>query len=158
METLPEPRPTLTAFGADLLYEGLLLEIDALAVIGQKRSPIAGPATGNGFPLAWQVGAEVYFSVPGQATGGIDSELDGVLAAIDSLLATAKAASSQLVKLTAFYTTDGEDEAVSRGLRLALRKKFPAPVLTMVRVAALPGQGQRVQVDGVWVHANASAA
>jgi enamine deaminase RidA (YjgF/YER057c/UK114 family) len=157
IETLPEPRPTLTAFGADLLYEGLLLEIDALAVPGRKRAPVAATPTDSGFPLAGQVGDEVYFSVPGEPAADIDRELEGVLATIDRLLASARATPSQLVKLTAFYVTEGADEAASRALRLGLRRKFPAPVLTMVRVAALPGKGQRLQIDGVCVQTAASA-
>jgi enamine deaminase RidA (YjgF/YER057c/UK114 family) len=157
IETLPEPRPTLTAFGADLLYEGLLLEIDALAVPGRKRAPVAATPTDSGFPLAGQVGDEVYFSVPGEPAVDIDRELEGLLATIDRLLASARATPSQLVKLTAFYVTEGADEAASRALRLGLRRKFPAPVLTMVRVAALPGKGQRLQIDGVCVQTAASA-
>lgn len=39
-EVLPSPGPALTCIGVDLLYEGLLLEIDAVAVIAKAQEKI----------------------------------------------------------------------------------------------------------------------
>ena len=150
-EVLLQPGPVITAFGADLLYEGLLLEIDALAVRDSQRSAISARAgmTPLHFPPAWQVGAEVYFSVAGAASGAITNQLTAVLRSIKAILSEAKADPRDLVKLTAFYVSDGDAETEARALRLGIRACFPAPVLTLVQVAALAVAGQKLQIDGV---------
>jgi len=76
------------------------------------------------------------------------------LAAIRTILSEAKAGPEHLVKLTAFYVADSQMEAVARTLRLRIRAEFPAPVLTLVQVAALPEAGQRVQIDGICIAPN----
>lgn len=156
-EVLPQPGPAITAFGGDLLYEGLLLEIDALAVGGGARRAIgaAKVPSPSGGPAAWKVGSEIYFCVGGATAGGVEGQLAHALGAIRAVLDEAGAGPEQLVKLTAFYTADDDAEAVARTIRLGIRAVFAAPVLTLVQVAALPGAGQRLQIDGICIQPEA---
>lgn len=152
-EVVPNPGPAVTAFGGDLLYEGLLLEIDALAVCDSTRKAIrpAQHLASSRFPVAWQAGPEVHFSVAGAVSGTVEDQLAIALAAIRTILSEAKAGPEHLVKLTAFYVADNQLEALARTLRLRIRAEFPAPVLTLVHVAALPEAGQRLQIDGICI-------
>jgi enamine deaminase RidA (YjgF/YER057c/UK114 family) len=154
-EVLPNPGPTITAFGGDLLYEGLLLEIDALAVCDDNRRPIRTKQDPDlspcRFPAGWQVGPETHFCVAGTPDGAAEDQLAGVLGEIRAILAEAKADPAHLVKLTAFYIADGDVEKVARTLRLGIRGEFPAPVVTLVQVASLPEAGQRLQIEGVCI-------
>jgi enamine deaminase RidA (YjgF/YER057c/UK114 family) len=157
-EMLPQPGPAITAFGGDLLYEGLLLEIDALAVRGGTRRAITvAPApTPSDCPAAWKVGPEVYFCVGGGSEPGMEDQLARALGAIRAVLDEAGAGSEHLVKLTAFYTAGGDDvDALARAIRLGIRAVFAAPVLTLVQVAALPAAGQRLQIDGICIQPEA---
>jgi enamine deaminase RidA (YjgF/YER057c/UK114 family) len=73
------------------------------------------------------------------------------LATIRTILGEARGGPEHLVKLTAFYVADNQLEALARTLRLRIRAEFPAPVLTLVHVAALPEAGQRLQIDGICI-------
>jgi enamine deaminase RidA (YjgF/YER057c/UK114 family) len=152
-EVLPKPGPAVTAFGGDLLYEGLFLEIDALAVCGGGRRALASAqdSSPTRFPAAWQVGRETFFCVAGATGTAMADQIARVLGAIRAILDEAKAGPAHLVKLTAFYVAEGDAEAVARTLRLGIRAMFPAPVLTLVQVAALPEAGLRLQIDGVCI-------
>lgn len=156
-EVLPKPGPAVTAFGGDLLYEGLLLEIDALAVRDGTRRAIGSAQhfSPTQFPAAWQVGPEVYFCVAGAVGAAMADQLAHVVSAIHGILEEAKASPAHLVKLTAFYVADGDAEAIARALRLGIRSAFPTPVLTLVQVAALPEASRRLQIDGLCIAAKA---
>lgn len=156
-ETLPAPLPTLTAFGVDLLYEGLMLEIDGIA-IKRDRQQIAPPGADTwvrfeDFPVAWKVGNEIHvggLSAPGGASLAAQTE-----ASLDRLGVTLNAVGADfesLVKLTVFYVPESEDAAADiETINAALTDYLPSPgpVVTIVRAAGLPHLGQKLQLDAV---------
>jgi enamine deaminase RidA (YjgF/YER057c/UK114 family) len=159
-EVMPEPRPAITAFGADLLYEGLLLEIDGVAIIGSDRKSIASSgiqSSPKGFPEAWRTGSELYFGALGVSDGGsLSTQATACIDKLASLLLAANATPRDLVKLTIFFVATAEDSAGAEGqktIRQILRTRLPTPgpVITLVQVASLPEQGRLIQVDGVCI-------
>lgn len=159
--TLPEPRPALNAFGVDLLYEGLGLEIDAVAKAGGK-APVAPPGSGDwigieGFPPACVAGDELYaagLSAPGAAS--LQAQVE---ATFDRLLATLSEggfAPEDLARLTLFMVPQGRPEhaAKERALVMDLARQYlpqPGPVVTLLSLSGLPHDGQRFQLDAVAV-------
>lgn len=160
-ETIPEPRPAVTAFGVDLLYEGLMLEIDGFAVLGSKTKIMATGSdnwvTIAGFPHAWKAGREIYLgavSAPGGAN--MQAQAEASVERLRRVLADAGAGLQHLAKLTAFYVTeqpvdDGERDYHSIIQALGDYLPSPSPVVTIVRVPGLPHDGQRFAIDGIAV-------
>lgn len=158
-ETLPEPLPALTCFGVDLLYEGLVLEIDGFAPAG-GREAVQPPGSETwvgteGFPVAYRSGERVFLgglSAPGAASLAAQSE-----ATLDRLATSLRAAGSgveALAKITVFYVPDdpagdGAAEVATVAKALADYLPAPGPAVTLLRVKGLPHEGQRLQVDGI---------
>jgi enamine deaminase RidA (YjgF/YER057c/UK114 family) len=175
-QVFPGDGPALTLLGVDLLYEGLVLEIDATAVHGAKAPvwpadragarphgalPADAPAAGtqallSRYAAAWRAGAEVHLGAHSAAGhGGAAAQLRASLARLASTLALAGGAAGDLVKVNVFYTaeTDASQDEETRGMVAALQG-FLAPgrtVVSMVRVAGLLLPDQRVQIDGLAV-------
>jgi enamine deaminase RidA (YjgF/YER057c/UK114 family) len=157
--TLPVELPAITAFGVDLLYEGLLLEIDGVA-LKRAREPIA-PAGADtwmrlaDFPIACRSGNEIYIgglSAPGAAS--LAAQADATLGRLGETLSAAGVDFASLAKLTVFYVSDrlaaeadADVEAITGALADYLPR--PGPVVTILKVNALPHDGQRFQIDGI---------
>jgi enamine deaminase RidA (YjgF/YER057c/UK114 family) len=159
--TLPEPRPAITAIGVDLLYEGLLLEIDAVAR-RQDKQPIAPAGVCDwvgfdGFPPAQRSGGELYIgglSAPGGASlqAQIEATFDRLLDVIDE----SGHDRGSLIKITLFYVPDSDPQRshADRELIMDLARRYlpdAGPVVTLIAVPGLPHAGQRFQIDGVAV-------
>ena len=159
-ETLPKPGPTLTCFGVDLLYEGLVLEIDGVAVIGEQRKNVA--ATGSedwvvtpGFSSGARVGNEVYIggtSAPGAAS--LIAQTEASMERLLRTLAAAEGSPEDLVKINVYFKGDAAGEAndIQEIVRI-VGEYLPAnrPVLSVLRVPGLPHDGQSVQIDALAV-------
>lgn len=164
-QTIPEPRPALTVFGVDLLYEGLVLEIDGIAVLGEKAhitpSGVDTWVTYDGFPQAWRSGDEVYaggISAPGAA--GLTAQAEASLERLEQVLRSAGAAFENLAKVSVFYVADNiqssADDYQTIQDVLSAYLPEPRPVVSVVAVPALGHEGQRFQIDGVAVIGEAS--
>lgn len=164
---LPEPRPAVTAFGVDLLYEGLLLEIDAVACAAGKvafGTPTAATGTGrlDGFPAANRSGNELHIGgLSAPASGSLEAEVEGTFDQLQALLRESGLDLGLLVKLTLFYVAamDGDAAAVERDSILGIARRrtpLPGPVVTLISVASLPHRDSRFQLDGVAVLSNES--
>jgi enamine deaminase RidA (YjgF/YER057c/UK114 family) len=149
----------VNAFGVDLLYEGLMLEIDGHSIKREKQE-IKPAGSSNwmrfeDYPVAVMSGSELY--VGGLSAPGAASLLAQTEASIDRLNLTLRAAGlgyESLIKVTVFYVPDEEDEATSvETIATALGDYIPGPgpVLSVVRVKNLPFPGQRMQLDAVAV-------
>jgi len=161
-ETIAEPWPTITVFGVDLLYEGLLLEIDAVARKGGKQ--VIAPAGANywvapeGFATACLAGIELYIgglSAPGGAS--LEAQVEATLGRMLDVLGEAGFDAGELVKLTLFHVPDKSPlhAAANRALILRLARAYlpsPGPVVTLLSVPGLPYDGQMFQLDGVAAH------
>lgn len=164
-QTLPSPGPAITCIGVELLYEGLVLEIDAVAVIDGKREHITAAGSEDwqqlpGFTPAIRVNDEVYVGAacaPGGAS--LVAQAESSMERFLRTLAAAQASPEDLVKLNVFYRSDakaqaGDAEEIARIVAEYLPGK--RPVLSIICLPGLPLAGQRVQIDGVAVVPNAA--
>lgn len=165
---LQSPGAAISAFGVNLLYEGLVLEIDAMAVLGGNNKPLSDSYVNPipGFPSLGapgiKAGSEIY--IAGQLAidkegnvlhpGDHAKQLESVLKSMERILIKAGAGLSDLAKLNLFYVADG-DASELRNCFDGLNKifsgffKIKAPAFTAVRVNGLPVDGALVQADGV---------
>jgi enamine deaminase RidA (YjgF/YER057c/UK114 family) len=155
---VPAGRCTLTCLGVDLLYEGLKLEIDATAVLGHddKRLRYAsdeGACVVPGFAAACRVGDLIYIGAIGAPDeASLHGQLERSLQRMEDLLGALGCTMDDAVKLNVLFTcTDESDDADYRALHALLAQQLPTPgpVVTVVHVAGLPREGQRVQIDAV---------
>lgn len=154
------PRPAVTAFGVDLLYEGLMLEIDAVAGRADRQAvDVKGGGWGgfDGFPAFNRSGNELHVGGLSASTAG--SLMAQVEATFERLLAVLQEAGfgcETLVKITLFYVArlESVDSPEESALILAIARRHlpqPGPVVTLVAVASLPHRDQRFQLDAVAV-------
>jgi enamine deaminase RidA (YjgF/YER057c/UK114 family) len=162
-EVIDGPAPVLTAFGVDLLYPGLDLEIDAMAIIDadRKTTPYAD-APGQYQPEVFSQGVsaagEIY--VAGQtalnSNGGSLSESDFkaqskvVYERLIKVLAQSNASPEDVVKLNLFIV--GSDDEIEESFHQASRlweEMCPNahPCMTAVRVHELAKPDLLIQAD-----------
>jgi enamine deaminase RidA (YjgF/YER057c/UK114 family) len=158
----------LTAFAVDLLYEGLLLEIDAAAEIsGAKRalstglkpcSDVAGACSGmiagNQIYLAGRVSAKAPSSTEVSETERVKKQLADILRGFKVDLDQAGSSLPDVAKLNLFIVGDGDTEALMRSLKAisgVITDYFgsKAPAVTIVRVNGLPHADAVIQADCV---------
>ncbi|MFK8328682.1 RidA family protein [Pseudomonas sp. BJa5] len=155
--TCGEPLPPVTAFGVNLLYEGLLLEIDATAQV-EVRHP---QATAEGGNRNWTAGVQVQragsiIQVAGQsvAAQGFEQACSEVLQRLVALLRAVGAGPGALAHLHVLVAADDAPERAmalfTRALHMCCGEDLPP--FTLVRVNGLPG-GAPLQVDAIAVEA-----
>ena len=162
-EFVSEPAPVLTAFGVDLLYPGLDLEIDAMAIVDPKRRKLSVSDLGGRYqPKIFSDGVsaagEVYVAgqtaLAGdgtvQAAGDAAGQARVVFERLAKVLAEDGCDLADVVKLNLFLVGDGEDvaeefHAVSRVWAEMAPSAHPA--MTPVRVHELARPGLLVQAD-----------
>jgi enamine deaminase RidA (YjgF/YER057c/UK114 family) len=160
--TLPEPRPTLTALAANLVYEGLALEIDAFARAAPKRDLPDPQPTGRrsfgGFPAACISGGELHIGgLVGEAGASLPVQVEATLQRLSALIEGSGFEPSELVKLTLCFVPSGGPHQsaadIARIRKLVARYlPPPRPVVTLLALPGLPFFGQRFQLDGLAVH------
>jgi len=166
-EYFGETGPVLTAFGVDLLYPGLDLEIDAMAIVASDRKVLSGRAGdgryqpqrfADGVSAAGEiyVGGQVALGVDDQAeaVGDIEAQTRTVFERMAAVLASDGATLDDVIKLNLFIVGDGDDIAdafhvVSRVWHEMAPNAHPA--MTPVRVHELARAGLLVQADCVAV-------
>jgi len=148
----PAQRPVITVIGVDLLYEGLLLEIDAVASrdVGLPVRPeyAASHVAPLAFSPGWLSGGELYIGAQSKSDAGqLEAQLEGALAGLAAVIRASGASVGDLVKLNVFLLPGESTETVHRVL-----ERFLSPgrtVVSIVQVAGFLVDGQKVQVDGV---------
>lgn len=149
---------TLTCLGVDLLYEGLMLEIDAVAIAGEHETPRRIADDRNacgapGFASACRVGDLIHVGALGNpGDSSIDAQLRSSIDELETRVRRLGAALDDVVKLNVFYVSDDASEASDcRKLYETLGELLPTPgpVLTLVRLVGLPTREQRVQIDAI---------
>lgn len=162
-EFVSDPAPVLTAFGVDLLYPGLDLEIDAMAIVDPERKVLnAGGLGGRYQPKVFSDGisaaGEVYVAgqtalaedgsalAPGDAAG----QARIVFQRLAKVLADGGCSLDDVVKLNLFLVGEGADvaeefhEVCKVWAELAPNAH---PAMTPVRVHELARPGLLVQAD-----------
>ncbi len=155
--------PALTAFGVDLLYPGLDLEIDAMAIVAADRQTLS-PADPGGqyqpevFSHGVRAAGEIY--VAGQtalnsdgrplSAGDFSAQCKVVFARVDKVLSAAGASLADVVKLNLFIV--GADDEVENSFHRLSRiwaDMCPDghPAMTVVRVHELAKPGLLIQAD-----------
>ncbi|TDF86274.1 RidA family protein [Pseudomonas sp. H9] len=156
--TCGEPLPPVTAFGVNLLYEGLLLEIDATAQVGVAQQTVLAKAGNHN----WTAGVQVQrddsnIQVAGQSVTSttLEHACSEVLRRIAEQLRSIGAgpeALAHLHVLIAGNEANGEPERATSLFSQALQVLCgdALPPFTVVRVSGLPGNAS-LQVDAVAV-------
>ena len=160
-EFFEEPGPALSAFGVDLLYPGLDLEIDAMAIVGHKQRALRSSDLGGRYQpdmFADGIGASDETYVGGQVALGPDNSVlcEGdafgqaiiVFKRLAQVLANDHLSLDDIVKLNIFMVGDGVDvEKEFHAILLAWSTSAPNahPAMTAVRVHELPQPGLLVQ-------------
>lgn len=111
---IPAPRPTVTALGVNLLYEGLVLEIDAIARSTGKRDIPDARASGRisfaGFPAARIAGDELHIGgLVGEPGAPLVRQVEATLQRLTAIVEGSGFTLSELVRLTLFIVTDSAD-------------------------------------------------
>lgn len=160
----------ISAIGVNLLYDGLMLEIEALAALDCCKDPIHDVAVlpNAGFPSsaapAIKTGNEIYIAGllaldnSGQIefVGDHARQLKSALDAMERILKQANASLLDLKKLNLFYVAGSKYkylqdiyENIDKVLNRIFGTVTVSPAFTVVRVNGLPLDGALVQVDGV---------
>ncbi len=161
-----EPWPALTAFGVDLLYPGLVIEIDAMAIIDKNRKSLNPSNLGGHYQpdtMSGGLSAAGEIHLSGQTALGADGSVLGennieeqarvVFDRLQRILAEDNASLDDLVKLNLFFadnahaTQDEDFHIVSKVWEELAPDAHPA--MTPVRVYGLPHQGLLFQADGI---------
>jgi enamine deaminase RidA (YjgF/YER057c/UK114 family) len=160
-EVVPAPRPALTVLGVNLLYEGLVLEIDAMSLAVPKRSVRAAMSrvekARSEFPIAVATERELHIGgLSGAADSPLSEQIDVTLLGLQELLRNSGFQPSELVKLTLCVVAENGGQGREADHELAvrqLRKRLPTskPVLTLLSLPGLARAGQRFQLDGMAV-------
>ncbi len=157
--------PALSAFGVDLLYPGLDLEIDAMAIVDPERRTLScdescGRYQPDKFSDGISAGGEIYVSgqvaldVDGSVIGEVDVEGQAriVFERLAKVLADDEATLDDIVKLNLFIVGDGADVAdVFHTASRVWAETAPNahPAITPVRVHELARPGLLIQADCV---------
>jgi len=162
-EYVSDPAPVLTAFGVDLLYPGLDLEIDAMAIADPARKTLKRDAPGGryqpgmfseGISAAGEiyVGGQVAMDEDGNplAADDIAGQARIVFERMASVLQDGNASLDDVVKLNLFIVGNGEDISDEFHVVSAVWAEIAPnahPAMTPVRVHELAREGLLVQAD-----------
>lgn len=160
--------PPVSAYAANLLYGGLMVEIDGTAVLSKKKIGITPP---EGRDLNWTNGAFALqrgtyvqfggFSPASLADAGIFDQVRYATTNLVRALEGLGAGADAIARINVFHCCPVGSEAptdtlaeLQRGVKAVLDS--PLPPVTLVRSAGLPG-GARMQLDGYCIIPNGSS-
>ena len=165
-EFFSEPGPVTTAFGVDLLYPGLVLEIDAMAILDPKRKVLTPGSLGgryqpnfssDGVKAAGEifVGGQVALADDGTpiAPDDIEEQARIVFDRLRHVLAKDGADLKDLAKLNLFIVGSDDEPDVAESFHKVAKiwsevAPDAHPAMTPVRVHELPCAGLLLQADG----------
>ena len=162
-EYVDDPAPVLTAFAVDLLYPGLDLEIDAMAIVDPERQTLtSSKPIGRYQPSTFSDGIkaqnEIYvagqtaLTAEGTAIGSFSDQAKEVYARVQNILSQAGASANEVVKLNIFIVSDdGNTEDYFHQACDIWAEMFPdsRPAMTPVQVHELARPGLLFQADCV---------
>ena len=166
-EYLADPGPVGTAVRVEgFAYEGLLIEIEAIAAIGPKTrlmpkdhwdwsmpTPFSqGWKVDNLIFLGGQISADAHGRTVGR--GDVAAQTNNVFRFMKSVLAEGGASMADLVKLNTYYRFAGEGRAVTDFWEAMTKVRMshiadPGPAATAVRVAGLGFDDLLIEIEGI---------
>jgi enamine deaminase RidA (YjgF/YER057c/UK114 family) len=160
-EYVDGPAPVLTAFAVDLLYPGLDLEIDAMAVVDQNRQTLtSSESIGRYQPAVFSDGVkaanEVYVAgqtaldEDGTVVGNFAHQAKEVFSRVQNVLLQGNASMNDIVKLNLFIVSDdGKIEDYFHQACDIWAEMFPQsrPAMTPVQVHELARPELLFQAD-----------
>jgi enamine deaminase RidA (YjgF/YER057c/UK114 family) len=154
--------PVITCFGVDLLYPGLVLEIDAMAFKSKHERITMNPTLGS----AYDVNFADVISASGETWVGGQEPLDNrgnllcegdnagqarvVFGKLQKLLNEKGLDAQDIVKLNLFFVSEKDDISEEFHSALDIWQKFAPnsnPAMTAVRVYELSSPGVSIQAD-----------
>lgn len=161
-EYIAGPPPVVTAFAVDLLYPGLDLELDAMAIVDSNTTTLShtgvhgsyqpsefsdGICAGNEIYVAGQVALEADNSII--APGDFEGQAREVFDRLTTVLTGFDATLNDVVKLNLFLVTDADTEAMFNRVCEIWAELCPDghPAVTPVRVHELARPGLLIQAD-----------
>ncbi|MBT4887985.1 MAG: hypothetical protein HON65_00330 [Rhodospirillales bacterium] len=155
--------PAMTAFGVDLLYPGLVLELDAMAIVDSGRKKLTCNDIGeryqpDAFADGSSAGGEIWVS--GQTAlgsdgaithaGDVEAQSRVVFGRLKQILAKDDATLNDIVKINIFIV--GDDDQIEGIFHTASRvwaeiAPDAHPAMTPVRVHELARPGALIQAD-----------
>ncbi len=167
-EFLKAPYPSgITARVNGFAYEGLLVEIEAIASLNPRKKPLSPAGHGSwpgDAPLSpgWKAGDLVYVSgqIPADSNGrirdagDIEAQTHKVFQNMRLVLNEAGADMGDLVKLYTFYHCNEVGEALKTYWErmTAVRMQYlpsPGPTGTAIRVNGFAPKGQMIEIQGI---------
>ena len=167
-EYLADPGPVGTAVRVrGFAYEGLLIEIEAIAVVGRKKQRLM-PANHWDwsmpvpFSQGWKVddlifvGGQISTDDRGRtiAPGDIGQQVRNVFGSIQSVLREGGAELSDLIKFNTYYEFEGEGDALRQYWEdmTKVRMEYlgdPGPAGTAVRVNGFAFEDLLIEIEGI---------
>ena len=157
------PSPVLTAFAVDLLYPGLDLEIDAMAIVDPNRQALTNSESIGRYQLpsfsdGVMANNEIYvagqtaLTEAGAVEGDFSDQVTEVYTRIQNILSQAKVSINEIVKVNLFIVSDnGKTEEYFHQACDIWTQMFPDshPAMTPVQVHELARPGLLFQADCV---------
>jgi len=142
----------ITAFGVDLLYEGLLLEIDVEAIPGSE--PVAMVGTGTGLGSVILAGTRIFCPARFSAAPTEAEQVTEIMKDIENAISSAGGALVNVRKINVYARKTGSGaESAARRKRIldqiGERLCGASPAITYVEVTSLPDPAARVQIDAM---------
>ena len=167
-EYLADPGPVGTAVRVrGFAYEGLLIEIEAIAVVGRKKQRLM-PANHwdwsipVSFSQGWKVddlifvGGQISADDRGRtiALGDIGQQVRNVFGSIQSVLREGGAELSDLVKFNIYYEFEGEGDALRQYWEDMTKVRLeylsdPGPAGTAIRVNGFAFEDLLIEIEGI---------
>lgn len=165
---IKEPYPSGVIMRVNgLAYEGLLIEIEAIATLRRDKTVISpsghwrwkqatpfsqGVRTGDFVYVTGQLSADQSENIVGP--GDIEAQTHNAFQNLEKVLTEAGSSMGDLVKLYTFYYCDEEGEGLKRywermtNVRMQYLRK-PGPSGTAIRVNGFHRKGQLIEIQGV---------
>jgi len=171
-EFFRSPGPAVTAFGVDLLYPGLVLEIDAMGLVDPNRRRLTLEGEGSACQSkmlsdGWHAAGEIYVSgqnaMPDKSSlkisTGIEDQAKIVFQRIERILASGNIGMGDITKLNLFFLRGEQGGGFTEDFHKVAEvweKIAPStnPSMTAVQTHGLPADGLLFQADCIAINSN----
>ena len=151
------PGPVVTGIPLRWLPDGLVIKTEVMAMLGEDGRPLARRSlSGEGYASALQCGEMIYVS--GQVStdargtvrdpGALVPQTHAVMGKVRTLLAEFGLSMDEVVKVNAFFKSEGTAEELNDNLRVrSACFTEPGPATTGISLPALTDQGMMIDVE-----------